>query len=286
MTFRAGIVYCFALACFALTAPSVCRGQGRAAQPASTSAPAAKQADVEAAVALLCKPADIIRSQNGNSSGCKSCPEGTDFFGQNMGEWELRNSLSGHFTSGHDDELLVGGFNCDSHANNFGGSFLFSLKSGKPQLLRYDNGLLTDQCHKFPFVDGREFLVCRGGWSGQGLNDSSVFMAQFDATGKDTDALIFTTSDATATCVGDSTTVVPESRIKDVKFVSKEPGHMTGMAIIATHGDVTCAEAQVKPAPGKNTPSVKTYEIQYLFDGKKFAVAPRSESTLRVFAQK
>jgi hypothetical protein len=286
MTYRARILFCFLLACFSLTASSVCRSQGRAAKVPTAAPPAANQADVEAAVALLCKPGDIIQSKNGNSSGCKSCPEGTDFFGQNMGEWELRNSLSGHFTSAHDDELLVGGFNCDSHASNFGGSFLFSIKSGKPQLLRYDNGLLIDQCHKFPFADGREFLVCRGGWSGQGLNDSSVFMAQFDAAGKDTDTIIFTTSDATATCVGDSTTVVPESQIKDVKFISKEPGQLSGMAIIATHGDVTCAEAQVKLAPGKNSPSVKTYEIQYAFDGKQFTVAPRSKSTLRVFARK
>lgn len=286
MTYRARVLVVVALACFSLSTSCVCHGQGRAAQVSNAAVPPANQADVEAAVVLLCKPADIIRSQNGNASGCKSCPQGTDFFGQNMGEWELRNSLSGHFTSAQANELLVGGFNCDSHANNFGGSFLFSLKSGKPQLMRYDNGLLTDQCHKFTFADGREFLVCRGGWSGQGLNDSSVFMAQFDATGKDEDDLIFTTSDATATCIGDSTTVVPESQIKDVKFFSKELTQLTGMAIIATHGDVTCAEAQVKPAPGKNTPSVKTYEIQYLFDGKQFTVAPRSKSTLRVFARK
>src|SRR5580693_1191978 len=131
MTFRARIFVVFALACLSLTTSSTCRSQGRAAQVSNAAAPSANQADVEAAVALLCKPADIIRSQNGNASGCKNCPEGTDFFGQNMGEWELRNSLPGHFTSANANELLVGGFNCDSHANNFGGSFLFSMKSGK-----------------------------------------------------------------------------------------------------------------------------------------------------------
>jgi hypothetical protein len=269
-----------------LSGSSVCHGQGKPKKPATAAPPAANQSDIEAAVAILCAPNDIIRSKNGNASGCKNCPEGTDFFGQNMGEWELRNAISGHFASAHDDELLVGGFNCDSHANNFGGSFLFSLKSGKPQLLKYDNGLLTEQCHKFPYADGREFLVCRGGWSGQGLNDSSVFLARFDATGKDTDTLIFTTSDATATCVGDSTTLVPESRIKDVKFTNKESGELTGMTIIVTHGEVTCEEAHVKRAPGKESPSVKTYDIQYLFDGKQFTVAPRSKSALRVFPQK
>jgi hypothetical protein len=163
MTSRRKVLCFFVFACLSISTFSACRSQDRAPQPANVAAPAANQSDVEAAVALLCKPADMIRSQNGNISGCKSCPKGTDFFGQNMGEWELRNSLSGHFTSAQANELIVGGFNCDSHANNFGGSFIFSLKSGKPQLLKYDNALVTDQCHQFQNADGREFLVCRGG---------------------------------------------------------------------------------------------------------------------------
>jgi hypothetical protein len=275
------------VAAFALLAASPsCHGQGQPAQPSNTATSAPHPADIEAAVAILCKPADIIRSKNGNVSGCQNCPEGTEFFGQHMGEWELRNSLAGHFTSAHDDELIVGGFNCDSHAQNFGGSFLFSLKSGTPRLVKYDNGLLTDQCHKFPYADGREFLVCRGGWSGQGLNDTSVFLTRFDAAGKDTDTLIFTTTDATATCGGDSTTVVPESQIKDVKFATKESGELTGMTLTVKYGQVTCAEASAKRVPGKDFPSVKTYEIQYLFNGKQFTVAPRSKGALRVFSQK
>ena len=121
-----------------------------------------------------------------------------------MGAWELRNTLTGHFTSAQDNELIVGGFNCDSHANNFGGSFIFSLKTGKPRLLKYDSGLITDSCHKFRYADGREFLVCRGGWTGQGENDATVFLTRFDTTGKNADTVIFTTSDATANCGDDS----------------------------------------------------------------------------------
>ena len=171
-----------------------------------------------------------------------------------MGEWELRNSLTGHFTSAQDNELIVGGFNCDSHANNFGGSFFFSLKSGKPLLLKYDNGLITDTCHKFRYSDGQDFLVCRGGWSGQGMNDSHVFFSRFDAKGQDADTVIFGTSDATANCGDDSKTKVPSSGIKDIKFSSKVSGELTGMTITATFGQVTCGEVNVKRAPGKDFP--------------------------------
>ena len=253
--------------------------------PGSNGAPVANQADVEAAVALLCKPADMIRSQNGKVSGCKACPKGTDFFGQNMGEWELRNALVGHFTSAQDNELIVGGFNCDSHANNFGGSFIFSMKTGKPRLLKYDDGLITDSCHKFRYADGREFLVCRGGWSGQGMNDSHVFLSRFNATGKNSDTVIFGTSDATANCDDDPTTKVPSSGIKDIKFSSKGSGELTGMTITATFGQVTCGEVSAKRAPGKGFPSVKTYDLRYNFDGKQFTIAPESKAALKTFPE-
>jgi hypothetical protein len=286
MTYRERILCCFVLACFSLATSSECRSQSHTQQPANTAAPAANQADVEAAVALLCKPNEIIRLKNGNASGCKSCPQGTDFFGQNMGAWELLSSIFGHFTSAQENELIVGGFNCDSHANNFGGSFLFSLKSGKAQLMRYDNGLLTEPCHKSPFADGREFLVCRGGWSGQGENDASVFLARFDATGKNTDTVIFRTFDATATCGDDASVKVPASGIKEIKFSSKDSGELTGMTITATFGQVTCGEVNVKRAPGKDFPSVKAYELHYTFDGKQFTIAPESKAALKAFPQK
>jgi hypothetical protein len=268
-----------------MSTSSVCRSQGHAPQASNVAVAATNQADVEAAVALLCKPVDLIHSQNGNVSGCKACPKGTDFFGQNMGEWELRNSLSGHFASAQDNELIVGGFNCDSHANNFGGSFIFSLKSGKPRLMRYDSGLITDTCHKFLYADGREFLVCRGGWSGQGLNDSHVFLTRFDATGKNSDTVIFGTSDATATCGDDAKVKVPSSGIKDIKFSSKDSGELTGMTIVAAFGQVTCGAVNVKRAPGKDFPSVKTYELHYNFDGKQFTITPESKAALKAFPQ-
>jgi hypothetical protein len=285
MTSRRKVLVLSVFVCILFSTSSACRGQGPAPQTSSVAAAAPNQADVEAAVALLCKPADMIRSKDGGVSGCKACPKGTDFFGLNMGKWELRNSLFGHFTAAQENELIVGGFNCDSHANNFGGSFIFAMKTGKPRLLRYDSGLVTDTCHKFSFVDGREFLVCRGGWSGQGMNDSHVFLSRFDATGKNSDTVIFVTSDATASCGEDPTTKVPSSGIKDIKFSSKDSGELSGMTITATFGQVTCREVSTKRAPGKDFPSVKTYELHYNFDGKQFTIAPESKAALKAFPE-
>src|SRR5580704_13426516 len=114
MNSRLWLVSLFILLVFAVVLSSACRGQGHTVQPLGIVPPSASTVDIEAAVSLLCKPADITRSKNGAISGCKACPEGTDFFGQNMGEWDLGKATVGHFTSTSDANLILGSFNCDS----------------------------------------------------------------------------------------------------------------------------------------------------------------------------
>src|SRR5882724_204118 len=279
------IVAIFAAGCLLLSASPACRAQSKLTPPANAIAPGVSPADIEAAVAVLCAPADIIRSRNGAASGCKKCPEGTQFHGQNMGEWELRNATIGHFTSPHENNLILDGFNCDSHSQNFGGSFIFSMSAGKPRLLKYAIGLITDQCHKFPFADGREFLVCRGGWTGQGENTGTIFMARFDATGKESQTIIFSTTDTQATCGDPSDAQVDGSEVKDTQFVINSSGQTSEMTITATYGKLTCAQSNAKRAPGVDPPGVKTYQLKYLFDGKQFTIAPESKAALKAFPQ-
>jgi hypothetical protein len=261
-----------------------CGAQIKPAATSSDGTSAASAADIEAAVALLCKPADIDRSKTGSITGCKTCPKGTDFYSQNMGGWYFGAATAGHFVSAHDDNLILDGSNCDSHASNWGGSFVFSMVSGKPKLLRYDQRLRTDQCHKFAYADGHEFLVCKGGWSGQGEFDAYFFLASFDATGKSTQTTIFSTRNMAGSCGGEGESV-RGSDIKDAKFEAKDSGALTSMTITATNGTMTCAQAKAKKASGKDPVSMKTYEIEFLFDGKQLIVAPASKAALRVFQQ-
>ncbi len=242
-----------------------------------------RTADIEAAVATICSPRDITRSKAGTANGCRVCPEGTDFSGDGHSSWEMYAETPGHFTAAQDDDLILDGTGCDSHANNFGGSFVFTLKSGKPRLLKYDNGLITDQCHKFAYPDGRDFLVCRGGWGGMGENDGFVFTAAFDATGKSAAANLIKVTDTTATCGDDPGTGVQESDIKDIKFSTKDSGELTGLTVTATLGYPKCSQVKTGEKTRKPSSAVKTYEIEFLFDGKHFKVAPTSRAALERF---
>ena len=78
---------------------------------------------------------------------------------------------------------------------------------------------------------------------------------------------------------------VPSSGIKDIKFAGKDSGELTRMTVTATFGQVTCGEVNAKRAPGKEMPSVKTYELHYNFDGKQFMIAPESKAALKAFPQ-
>jgi hypothetical protein len=284
------IVFIYALL---LESPAY-RGQNQS--PPRRDAPDTPAADIEAAVATICAPTDILRLESGGVSGCHGCPEGTDFRGTIIGDrWDFAKATFGHFTSAHDESLILSGFGCDSHASNDGGSFVFSMTSGKPHLLNYDKGLITDECQKFHEGDGTDFLVCREEWSGQGEDDLSVFLAQFDDTGDVKQTYFFQTQDTSGTCPDDASPQqkVQDSDIRSIKYETKGPGELRGVTIIATQGKITCAQANAEideepdvigeRPPRKEFPSVKTYEIHFLFDGKKLVVAPESKAAFGIF---
>lgn len=250
--------------------------------PSPSSAPRARKAEIDAAVAMICTPSDIMRSKNGAVTRCQKCPEGTDFRGDNMDKWNLVGSAIGHFTSAHDENLILDGAGCDSHASNWGGSYIFSIISDAPQLLKYDKGLHINRCREFYHPDGREFLVCQDNNSGQGEEDSTVFLAQFDAAGNAIQTNILSAEDTKGTCGDDPSTKVEVSGIRDIRYVIKESGQLKEMTVTATKGEITCAQAN-RLKPGRQPLAVKIYQIEFTFDGNQFTPSPASLVAYNLF---
>jgi hypothetical protein len=277
------IVLCIVAVVLIASLALPCGSQSAPTVQMNTASAGVQAADIDAAVATLCAPTDITRRNDGSISGCRVCPDGTDFAHDGHSNWGLFAETPGHFTSPQDDNLLLDGSGCDSHASNFGGSFMFSLQSGKPRQLHYDQGLDTSQCHKFAFPDARDFLICRGGWTGQGENIAYVSMISFDASGKDLSAKLISTMDSTYTCGDDPDTVVQDSDITGIKFSPKDSGAITGLTITATLGNAKCSDVKAGYKSNKIPAAVKTYEIEFQFDGKHFKVAPASSAALERF---
>jgi hypothetical protein len=157
---------------------------------------------------------------------------------------------------------------------------MFTVKSGEVRLLKYDKGLHTDECHKFAFPDGRDFLVCRGGSTYQGESTEMIFMAAFDAAGSGITTRLISAMDTANTCLGDIKFSPSESG------TSQSPGksvEIRGLTIRAMQGTTDCAAAKNDAKAGKLRRNIKSYEIEFLFDGKHFTVAPASRAALSRF---
>jgi hypothetical protein len=290
-------IFIVAAAFASLTLTLRASAQGTRGQSQSSPSPAtiggikpgatASESDIESAVTLFCPQKQILRDKNGKISGCKTCPKGTEMFGTGVrSEWELRSgTMWGHFTSATADNLLVTGFGCDSHSNNFGGSYVFTRKAGKLRILKYDPALFVEDCHVFPFSDGRDFLVCKSGWFGQGEGTGYIYLATFEATGEDKQARLFMVKDTTGECGSNSNVVVQSSDINDIKFATKENGELTGMTVTATLGNIRCNQREALKKGGSPPASLKTYEIEFTFDGRLFRATPGSKAALAHFEE-
>jgi hypothetical protein len=294
---RKSLIFAVALTLLTFAPAGNAQGPGRQQQPPAapgaaagvtegiTIGTAASDADIERSVPMFCPPREILRGKDGKISGCSKCPTGTDFYGTgDRSQWELRDgTMWGHFTSASAENLIVSGFGCDSHAHNFGGSYVFTRRAGKLRLLKYDPALFVGDCHAFPFPDRRDFLVCKGGWVGQGDASGYIVLTVFDATGESKDSKVMTVMDTTGTCGEGSSAVVQSSEVKDIKFSTKENGELTGIKVTATLGNIPCNQISASRKSGATPASVKTYDIEFAFDGKQFHVAPQSKSIQALF---
>jgi hypothetical protein len=263
--------------------PSACPGQAPNAPALNTASAGVRPADIEAAVAAICPAADVTRSKTGGAHGCRVCPEGTDSHGLGFGNWEMYAETPGHFTSPQADNLILYGTQCDSHASNYGGSFIFAIESGKARLLKYDKGLTTGECYKFAYPDGRDFLICRSGWSGQGEAFGTIEMDSFNAGGDAISTKLITTHDTTGTCGDAPVEVAQESDVTDIKPSLNASGAITGLTLTARLGDVKCSDVNSDQNKNRLAAHVRFYRIEFLFDGKNFNVAPASRAALNRF---
>src|SRR5579863_1230628 len=80
----------------------------------------------------------VICPGHAGVSGCGVCPE--DTHNGSAGTWDVRAIFLGHFLSPYSEDALIGGLGCASHADSFGGSFLFTKDRSRWRKVRYEAG--------------------------------------------------------------------------------------------------------------------------------------------------
>ncbi len=291
-----GVALSFVVAC--LLVARAAHGQ-TSAWGLRQDAPQASPVTVAKALAQICPSNAIIRNAASEPAGCQVCPPGTTserlgMPGQQEGRWVVSGKTLGRFTSADSVNLLLEGDGCEPHANNFGGTFVFSLREGSPKLLRYDAGLMTSPCRELRLRDGRNFLVCENDWQNQGWQSSFVYSLVFGVDGEARRTFLFMTHDSTGTC-GDPTAVnagdrvIQASDIRSVRFLDLNGDGLPDLVLKVALGKKRMTAAEWKEcwdaSSGFNGPSIPTriYTIRYLFDGNTFHPTASGRATLKLF---
>jgi hypothetical protein len=203
-----------------------------------------------------------------------------------------QSGLFRHFVSPSSEDALVSGSGCESHADDFGGSFLLTKQGLSWHKVRYVAGLIAFDCHKLTGSDGRDRLICGQADSWQGDEFSSVCIHDPGADLIKTDTLdtqfargfaldnrgecFFGVEDTTG-AMGKS---VQRGFIQRVEFAGIASGHQTRIIVIARLGRANVPEELVeKGASGTGpNPTIATLPRRYefVFDGARVAAAPNN----------
>ncbi|TSA86479.1 hypothetical protein FNU79_07500 [Deinococcus detaillensis] len=215
--------------------------------------------------------------QSGAGTGeCTPCPA---FTGDQGDTFSPATVIYGHFTDPRATDALMDMGGCEPHVNNFGGSLLLrwqSLTSWK--LLRYVQGIRTDQCLKAAAAGGRDLLLCQGSYSGMGTvveNLVLLDLAKPDVLAQN----FFSTYDTSQACS-------PTGSIQQIvnwKLLAKS-GSASGLEVRIKSATFTRPRDDTKvhdPCVGKlSAAPSRTYLLTYAFNGGRFALLPAARPAL------
>ncbi len=248
-----------------------------------------KQSGGAALLEAVCPGRVIV----GKEIGCRgACPEFTGFRGENF-EWTLAAVTRGRFVSPQSDDVVLSMSGCESHSENFGGTILLARQSQDWMMLWYKAGLDTNECHKTKLREGRDLLVCLGGWGGQGLVQTALWQEDLHAAipmiaGGD-DKPLFEFWDNVFTCgenLEDESKPEPlrSAYIERVEFKKNKAG-VSGISITAHVGERQMTPQDVDECidalnPKKSHegfkffPLIKREKIEFIFDGRTYHRSP------------
>jgi len=231
-------------------------------------------ADLSQILAALCPG----RGFTGAQAGCHVCPIGTSRARSN-GDLTISFALRGHFVIPNSDDLLLGTEGCEDHAHGFGGSILFTRDNGRWRISREYSPGSIGLCRKVVNRVGRDGLVC---YNEDQHYDSRRGWVSFTDLFEDPVVLGFWNDNMNSACdVQRRPLSFVQSEIVKVEFGQDERG---GVKLTIDErcrkGDLSRQSVEACESGDVGLGGVEApysnYQVQYRFDGERFALLPAS----------
>lgn len=210
---------------------------------------------------------------------CRVCPSFTNDNGFDD-KMTLEGVTYGKFLNSKDTYALLDLSGCEPHANNFGGSVLLRWRGLTHwELVKYFPGLRSYDCQKYPAVNGRELLLCRGDYEGMGIVDTSLFsldFARFAAGASEPEVTpLFMLEDSREACLKTASA----QSLLDWRSVRLGTGSGLRVTVRSGFGPTgvmpdTCSDTSAEIP-------TRAYTLEYLFDGKAFAPTSSTQAALQ-----
>jgi hypothetical protein len=267
----------------------ICRGQDKLDAFFDPDEANAHRNEVAEALKLICPDGLMLKNQQGIVTGCQECPQGTAEQNSEGLSWDLRRVFTGHFTSANEENILLSGVGCESHSNNFGGTFMFAIEHSRVRLLHYDEGLTTERCRKFQVRNAPDMLVCVNDWGAQVTLWSYIHQVKFDDNGESEVTHIFETIDLSLQKCGinfydDTPTFIQQSHITGMSLTNPVGEPLT-LSVTATFGKKNPTEKERKACEQGEPISLPltSYKLKFMFNGSTFEPLSESKETLKLF---
>lgn len=228
-----------------------------------------------------------------DGGSCSKCPDSGE------GIWSIGSIVTGHFSSPDSEEAFIGSSNCSYVGRESGFGMLLGKRNGKWVKLNEGIPAVHDGCMRRKQHSGREFLICES-WNSHRDGEHSYLLGTVSVENESfAFHVLFTASDTSRCCYTQGK--VQKAEVQDIRFRDLNGDGLEDISITATYGafemsearQAQCAAANAERdrlAPGvqpvkkyPQPPVIKTYRIQYLFDGNVYTPTPESQAAVDLF---
>jgi hypothetical protein len=220
---------------------------------------------------------------------CDTCPGSSDPDASGMG-FSLGRVIMGHFLAPDSVDAFANISGCRQMHASIGWGLLLTRRRGKWEKLDELLGLELDYCQAMRFRSGRQLLICED-YRMEQFNLTHSITAVFAKGHSIGFRNLLSATDTTRYCYKQDRP--QNAQIDKIEFRGLNGGGMEVVAFTASFGTLPdserrqelCKDAEAgKPGARRPEPKVmKTYRIEYLFDGQRFTLTKASQAAAKLF---